>query len=110
MIDLLRCIVGDFEVVSKLRKFNKISKDIDSITALCKTRNWNILINAHSLTPSNFSISINSGVEVFELLPIEKYTLYKGMEVIPPSEENPIRQYLPKKIYGSYEDTFKTRF
>ena len=33
------------------------------------------------------------------------------MEIIPPSKNNPIRQYVPKKIYSHYEDsTYKPGF
>ncbi len=52
--------------------------------------NWN--------APSNFSLEINSLPYKLELRPFEKFSLFKGMEVIEPSQDYPVRQYVPKII------------
>ncbi len=96
MIDLLRYIAGDFKIIHKTIKYNEKEDDISSISALCENKKWNILINAHSLIPSNFSITVNSNLEVFELKPIEKFISYKGLEIIEPTKIEPIRKYMPK--------------
>ena len=95
MIDSLRYILGDFEIKEKLIKFDENKKDIASISALCKNEKFNILLNAHSLIPSNFSITINLSELVYELKPLEKLTIYRGMEIIEPTIEEPIRRYIP---------------
>ena len=105
MIDSLRYIAGDFQIKSKLKRFNKKGSDISSISALCENTKWNILVNAHSLIPSNFSITINIEDLVYELKPLEKLTIYKGMEIIQPTVEEPIRRYIPEKQSSMIESS-----
>ena len=58
---------------------------------LCSiSTNWN--------APANFSITIDRDGERFELRPLEIATLYRGMEVIEPSQEVPIRRYVPQAV------------
>ena len=105
IIDLTRYLLGDFEIINKIIKPNSQKNDIDYFSALCKNEKWTIIFNAHSLIPSNFSISINSDKNVFELKPIEKLTIYEGMQIIPPNNEEPIRKYVPKVKYTLTEDS-----
>jgi len=97
MIDSLKYIAGNFDIKSKLVRMNNTGNDISSISALCENKKWNILLNAHSLIPSNFSITINIDNLVYELKPLEKLTIYQDMEIIQPTIEEPIRKYIPKK-------------
>jgi len=111
MIDLARYLLGDFEVLNKVIRYDSISGEIASLTALCSNKKWSISINAHSLIPSNFGITINSKKNVFELLPIEKFNLYQGLEIIEPDSNNPLRRYVPKIIKTGYEiSKFKPGF
>lgn len=103
MIDLARYLFGDFEVLNKVICHDPITKEISSSTALCFNKKWSISINAHSLIPSNFGITINSKKNVFELLPIEKFNLYEGLEIIEPDTNNPLRRYVPKIIKTGQE-------
>jgi len=96
IIDILRYCCGDFEILSKTVEVNKEKNDLNSISALCKNNKWTILINAHSLIPANFSITVNSSNNVYELKPIENLNVYEGMEIIEPNPEIPIRKYVPK--------------
>ena len=52
--------------------------------------NWN--------SPSNFSLNLESYPHRLELKPFETFSLYKGMQVIEPSEDYPLRKYVPKLI------------
>lgn len=104
MIDLARYLLGDFEIVNKIIKPNIQKNDIDYFSALCRNEKWTIIFNAHSLIPSNFSITINSHKNVFELKPIEKLTIYEGMKIIEPTTEEPLRKYIPKVKYSFTED------
>ena len=107
MIDLTRYLLGDFEIVNKIIKSNNQKNDIDYFSALCKNEKWSIIFNAHSLISSNFSITVNSNSDkrVFELKPIEKLTIYDGLQQIEPTKEEPLRKYLPKVKYTYTEDS-----
>ena len=48
---------------------------------------------------------INSGKNVFELKPIEKLSLYEGMKIIEPTQEEPLRKYVPTLKYSFIEDS-----
>ena len=111
IIDLLRFCIGNFNVLEKVNKVNETNNDIDSISALCCNEKWNILINAHSLIPSNFSITVNSGRNVAELKPIEKFNLYEGLNLEEPTKDEPIRKFTPNLKYSFTENSsFKPGF
>tara|TARA_B100000886_G_scaffold243238_1_gene170842 strand:- start:3356 stop:4303 length:948 start_codon:yes stop_codon:yes gene_type:complete len=101
MIDILRFLVGEFEIIGKTKKINTDFRDMGSFSALCKNEKWDILINAHSQIPANFSITINTDKSVYELKPIEKLSHYHGIDILEPTKEEPIRKYIPhlKKSY-----------
>ena len=103
IIDILRYCLGDFNLINKKVKINRNKNDLDSISALCENKKWTIFINAHSLIPSNFSITVNSNKNVFELKPIENLNIYEGMEIIEPTDKIPIRKYVPKLKESFYE-------
>ena len=54
------------------------------------TMNWR--------APANFTLSLDDADERLDLFPFEKYQLYKGMQVIEPSDEYPVRQYVPNQV------------
>ena len=111
IIDTLRYCLGDFEILNESVKINKSRNDLDSISALCENKKWNILLNAHSLIPSNFSITVNSDKNVYELKPIENLNIYEGMEIVEPTIEVPIRKYIPKLKESIFEKVeFKPGF
>ena len=111
IIDLARYILGDFEILKKIIRNNHETNEMEILTALCSNQKWSIIINAHSQIPANFGITINSKKEVFELLPIEKYSLYEGLEIIEPNDEYPLRRYIPKIVKTEFEDSeFKPGF
>ena len=105
IVDTIRYLIGDFCLKDKIIKFNNDKTDIDSISAICKNEKWSILINAHSMIPSNFYITVNSGKNVSELKPIEQFNFYEGMAVIEPTIEEPIRKYIPKLKYTFVENS-----
>ena len=106
IIDLLIYVLGDFQILESIIRTNKSQIDFSAISALCKTNKWSILLNAHSGTPANFSITINIDDMVYDLKPIEKLTIYSGIEVVEPSIKDPIRRYIPK-IKESLEEPNK---
>ena len=105
MIDLTRYLIGEFKILNKIVQPNLENTDIEYFSALCRNDKWTILFNAHSLIPSNFSISVNSGKNVFEMKPIEKLSVYEGMNIIEPTPEEPLRKYVPKLKFSKFEDS-----
>ncbi len=95
MIDTLRYLIGDFRILKNSIRVNNSKQNIDSISAICSNQKWDILINSHSQIPSNFSITVNSDNKVYELKPIEKLSIYEGMDIVEPTRTEPIRKYLP---------------
>ena len=111
MIDTLRFLIGEFEIIGRTKRINNDFKDINSFSALCKNEKWDILINAHSQIPANFSITVNTDKSVYELKPIEKLSHYCGMDIKEPTKEEPIRKYMPHLKTSEVEETiFKPGF
>ena len=105
MVDLLRYVAGDFEIIAKSINFSQEKKDLNYFSALCKNNKWIISLNAHSCIPANFSLTVNSGEEVFELKPIEQINFYRGLRILEPTAEVPIRKYIPNIIDSQIEST-----
>lgn len=111
VIDLARYLLGDFEILEKIIRNDSENEEMEILTALCSNQKWSIVLNAHSLLPANFGITINSNKQVLELLPIEKFSLFEGLEIKEPSSQYPLRRYLPKLIRTEFEDSkFKPGF
>ena len=53
--------------------------------------NWNC--------PANFSLVLDRSPRRFELKPFELGSTYEGMEVIEPSDDLPVRRYVPKLVH-----------
>ena len=49
-------------------------------------------------TPANFGLSLNSVGRRFDLCPFELATIYEGMDVFDPTDEFPIRRYVPRVV------------
>jgi predicted dehydrogenase len=55
-------------------------------------------ISANWNAPANFSLAIDRDGERFELRPLEYGAIYRGMHVVEPTIETPIRKYLPQRV------------
>lgn len=64
--------------------------------------NWN--------APANFSLTIDRDGERFELRPLEYGALYRGMRVVEPTPETPIRKYVPQRIAEVLPDQESVNF
>lgn len=70
---------------------------------LCSiSTNWN--------APANFSLTIDRDGERLELRPLEIATVYKGMQVLEPSQEVPIRRYVPQAVRHVLPPDHEVRF
>lgn len=103
MVDALIYIIGNFEIKETLIRSER--NDIDSITSICENKKWKILFNAHSLIPANFSITINSDEKVLELKPLEKLSIYEGLDISEPCNGQTLRQYTPKLKKNFFESS-----
>ena len=59
----------------------------DLITVTC---NWG--------APANFALTIDMPGRRLELRPFERATVYEGMDVIEPSDDVPVRRYVPRTV------------
>jgi predicted dehydrogenase len=96
-IDMLYFIFGEIhlEFVKKI-----IFEDqIKGIVAIFSTKQNNIIqFTGNWGTSENFSLSTYIGKKKLELKPFEELKIFEGMDVIEPTEESPIRKYIPKKL------------
>jgi predicted dehydrogenase len=105
--DLLRFLfgdlfLGDFITVGGTTpgasvQFTSARGDIGTIVA-----NWN--------APANFSIAVDRGGERVELRPFEIATKFVGMKVEEPTQETPIRRYLPNVVGQSVIPTTELKY
>lgn len=93
-LDLLASIVGRYQIErvdvvdeprSRLAVVSTPSGHIGTIAL-----NWNC--------PANFSLVLDRSPQRFELKPFELGSIYEGMEVIEPSEDMPVRRYVPRLV------------
>jgi predicted dehydrogenase len=88
-----------------------IGKKLSGFTAVFKTKRGDVInLISNWNAPSNFEIEIIHQDEKIDLLPIEKAYFYKGMQIIEPTTEDPIRKYVPKLIKESKEDKIEENF
>ncbi|OUV43103.1 MAG: hypothetical protein CBC71_03380 [Rhodobacteraceae bacterium TMED111] len=67
--------------------------------ALLRSKTGNLIsLNLNWNSPSNFALSIENINTKIDLCPFEKLQQFEGMDVIAPSEEYPVRQYIPKLV------------
>lgn len=95
--DLLRFVFGEV-------RLGEFVTTMDSQSATCvftTSRGDSGVIVANWNAPANFSIIADRGGERVELRPFEIATFYRGMEVVEPTADTPIRRYLPKVVEHS---------
>lgn len=93
-IDLLLYLFEDLQIINSYH-FKKDTGRIILMKSKCGaivnlTMNWN--------SPSNFMINIEGNAKRLEIKPFEDSRLFKGMKVIEPSDELPLRRYVPQEI------------
>lgn len=94
MLDLLSYIVGGFSLSPRRGNFENLGPK-GSFLFANSWRNDIIMVKAAWNSPSNFSFSIESDNQRFELRPIEIGRLYENMQVIEPTGHIPIRRFEP---------------
>ncbi len=93
-IDLLLYLFEDLQILN----VNHFNNDAGRIILLKSkhgaivnlTMNWN--------SPSNFMINIEGLAKKLEIKPFEDSKIFQGMQVIEPTDDLPLRRYIPKEI------------
>lgn len=113
-LDMTRYIFGDLSV----EHVQRISSDSGTKIALAATLitpNGSVVqFTANWGSPANFSLDINRPGRRLELRPFEAAVAYEGMEVQEPTDQTPIRTYVPKTVgvvdIGDIDRQFKPGF
>ena len=109
-LDLAQFLFGPLRIkyVSRLRNPGGA---LIGISAILTTKAGHILqFTGNFSVPANFSIAIDSPGRRFEIRPFEIATVYEGMEIADPSEETPIRTYVPRPSDRIHLDDIDLRF
>jgi len=94
-LDLLRHILGRYKVearfdISEPRgRLAVVTTEAGHVGTI--VLNWNC--------PANFSLVLDRSPRRFELKPFELGSTFEGMEVIEPSDDMPVRRYVPKLVH-----------
>jgi len=108
VLDLLFYLLGGIDV-NILSHIKHVDKEFNRLrgynTFMLYKNSLPIHLIANWDTPANFAIKFFSRNLLFELMPIEIFTLYQGFQIIEPTIENPIRVYKPKIMERHFVDT-----
>jgi len=110
-VDLLRYLFGELKIVNTTKLHSPYGR-----SSILKSNNKDkidLLMNWNS--PSNFSLNIEANGKRLELKPFETSKLFKGMDIIEPTEDLPLRRYIPKVIeefssFPNKKNNFKPGF
>lgn len=108
-IDLVRFIVGDIRVESVQRLKTPLGRLCGLAVLFSSARGDIVDFMANWDTPANFGISLNRSGRRLDLCPFELVTVFEGMEVLPPSDEYPIRRYVPRQTQRIFLDEIDLR-
>jgi len=111
-IDLVLYLLGELELIV-MQKKTEAGGYVFSYSGMLRTVNGGVPVHysSHFDTPQRISIRFVFKNSVWELCPIEKLSVYGGLERIEPSTEYPVRQYIPKVVNEFQTDfTYKPGF
>jgi predicted dehydrogenase len=97
--DLLFYLLGELDIVWKHESVDSNGKVL-GYHAVLSTRGSDVpvMLAMNFDSPANTQMTFSFPGEVIELKPMEVLTHYKGMSVIDPTVEMPLRRYLPTPI------------
>jgi len=93
-LDLLAHVLGRYNIVTRMDiseprgRLAVMSTEAGHVGTI--VLNWNC--------PANFSLVLDRSPRRFELKPFELGSTYEGMEVIEPTDDMPVRRYVPKLV------------
>jgi len=97
-LDLTRFVLRDLSVRAVERLKNPAGNLCGLVAVLTTERGDVVQLTANWGTAANFSLQLCRPGRRFELLPFEMASVYEGLEVLPATDEVPIRRYVPKLI------------
>ena len=95
--DLANFLTGGLTIESTIRVGSTEDRR-GGVVVMSSSRGDICTISANWNAPANFAMTIDRDGERFELRPLEFGTRYQGMQVVEPTNEIPIRRYLPKEV------------
>ena len=96
MIDLLNYITPGLKITYKKCIFDS-ENNIESLVAVGEGENkWQVIIESKPRVPDNFEICSSANKQVYKLRPIEILEVFDDMNIIDPTDDIPIRRYVPK--------------
>lgn len=106
-LDLLLFLIGDLKVRWMTRKLNEQKGYTEAYNGILWSTRYHVPIHlqANFNTPSNVSIAFNFSDSIYKLCPVEILTIYKGMTLVEPTQESPVRRYIPRIESQYYADT-----
>jgi predicted dehydrogenase len=97
-LDLTRFVFGDLRVERVSRLMHENGNVSGLVATLMSPRGDIIHLTGNWSTAANYSLTLSRPGRRFELLPFEVATGYEGIEIVPPTEDYPIRRYMPKAV------------
>jgi predicted dehydrogenase len=95
--DLVNYLASGLTIVD-VHHVQSVSNRMGGVVVLRSARGDLCSISANWNAPANFSLAIDRDGERFELRPLEYGAIYRGMRVVEPTTETPIRKYLPQRV------------
>ena len=98
-LDLLAYLTGPLRMVSMKSLFNQKKGYIDSYNGLLEAGDAGVPVHfqANFDTPSNTGMTFNFSDSVYRLSPIESLTIFRGMDILAPTKEYPLKKYVPQQ-------------
>jgi len=94
--DLARFVLGPLHVERVDRRVDSDDRLVSLGAVLSSDRGDLVQLVANWDAPANFGLSLNGADWRFDLCPFELATIYRGMDVFDPTDEVPIRRYVPR--------------
>lgn len=94
-LDLLRFVFGPLSLKSVTRLAGPGGQLNGFAATLMSSRGDVIELSGNWGTPANFALSLDRPGRRVELKPLELASIFEGMEVLEPSNDIPIRRYVP---------------
>jgi len=96
-IDLLYFIFGEINVTFVKRII--LDGKIMGVVAIFTTEQNDIIqFTGNWGASDNFSLSTYIGKKKLELKPFEELNIFEGMDIVEPTDESPIRKYIPRMV------------
>jgi predicted dehydrogenase len=97
-LDLTRFVLGELRVHS-VERVRNAAGNLAGFGAILTTERGDIVQTTGNWgTTANYSLNLSRPGRRFELLPFEIANIYDGLEVLPATDEVPVRRYMPKLV------------